>query len=561
MSNYTQTLLRASLEQLEQERQQTQPVEKTPAYVDAPVDDVVELVQARHEATTAREYVEEARAIEEGLTDIQEATELVNERGGLTQESFAYLQLALNGLTDRLGLQPVSVVPALESFQEQGRQRVSLEEIQTLISTVQEGRDRLEVRSVEAMSRLIKALMESLPNARERLEHVATVAEARQDDVSGKVIFGDGLNVALAVNGQVPEDLVAYLQRYAQLGRTLLEDYTPKAFDAAMAAATLPENVKFGSEAEFWTTVADRLKDICDPREALTEDQLELVLPNGCALFGQRHLIETKSEEENPARTRLVYFNQNRTVNEQINNPTEQEHIEPGQPGYGREAISLHDMRVIARSLLAIFECIELEKFAERGQAVRTDVMSAVSALKERFAQADTDVKIALADEVGHVVKFLDTIYLLSDWPVLNYLSNLVFTTNAFVLYVERCLALPEGAVEEPAEPVQEEVQTETPVAEEPEVVDAVEPAAADGIAPVENLDEAPAENAAETEEVAETPAEEAPTAAETGDTVTEAVEEAADETEEVAETTETTETDKVEEEEDDAADADQPVA
>jgi hypothetical protein len=79
-------------------------------------------------------------------------------------------------------------------------------------------------------------------------------------------------------------------------------------------------------------------------------------------------------------------------------------------------------------------------------------VIGAVSSLKSRFAEASPEVKMALADQFGLVTKYLDTVYLLSDWPVLNYLSNLVFTTNAFVLYAERSLALPEGAVaDEPA--------------------------------------------------------------------------------------------------------------
>ncbi len=508
----TQKLLRAALESVAEQDAAavaTTTVEPAAAPVDAnvnqqiqalnPANDVVELVGAKHEATASKEYVDEVRAVSDGLTDVKDAITLANEhQGGLSMQAFGFLQLAINGLTSRVGLESVDVMPSLESFATDAVQQVSVEEINTLITTVQEGTTRLEARSVEAVVRLIEALAESLPAAAERLAHVVEIAKAKEDEVEGNVVFGDGLHVALAVDGRVPDDLVAYLQRYALLGAALIENYAPASFKAAMDLSTLPESLDFRTADLFWKTLGEKISPVEDPRAALTEDQLSMVLPNGKALFGAKTPVALP-EEGHPILKTVLEFNDSRQVQEQTNADAEQTKIEPGQAGYGRRGLALQDIRVIARSLAELLGKTDISKLTEQSKAVRTDVIGAVTTLKGRFAEASPEVKMALADQFGLVTRYLDTVYLLSDWPVLNYLSNLVFTTNAFVLYAERSLALPEGAVADEAPPAEP-----TPAAEPAAVTDPA--AASDGSTPAAVVDAAGIDpNAAPAAETGET--------------------------------------------------------
>jgi hypothetical protein len=501
MSNRTQSRLRMALESVAEQNAIQQQAESEAAAeqqrlqtelqtVETPATDVVNLVNARHDAETARAHVDEVRSVQEGLTDVAELVETVNGNGGLTLESYVFLQHAVDNLTRRLGVDDLPMVPSLEAFEsaEGGKVMIDLQNLQNLMATVEQGGQKLELRSIEVVVRMIEALSESLPLTCEKLAHVIEIANAREDEPAGNVVFGDGLNVALSVEGQIPEPFVNYMQRYSLLGQSMIERYSNCAFDAAMAVATLPDSLNFSSPEAFWASVEERVNAVEDPRQSLTEDQLGMVLPNGSALFGPK--VDTEVPEGgNPILKKLLQFTDSRGVQEQINNPGEVERVEAGQRGYGRPALALNDIRVISRSLGELMEKVNLDSLAERGKAVRTDVISAMSVARTRYAEATPEMKMVLADHFNLVIKYIDAAYLLSDWPILNYLSNLVFTTNAFVLYAERSLALPDGGVpdEAPEEPEQTEPEVD-PAATDTGVADpaaaAADPAAADPDAP-----------------------------------------------------------------------------
>jgi len=451
MSQYTRNRLRQAMESLQEGGQPDLTVVDVPVTpeipaVQAPASEVVNLIQSTAQAQADREYVEEARSIVDGVRDFTEAAEVVNARGGITQEAYGWMAMGLNRLATAIGAKiPQNLNIGLEAFNDGGRVQLDMQELNGLLATVSEGTQRLEARSAEAVCRMLDALAEALPAAQERLCHVAEIAKSREHEPEGNVVFGDGLNVALSVDGQVPDELVNYLQRYALLGQAIITNYSTQAFDAAMAVATLPDTMDFASPEAFWASVAVKVDAVEDPRNALTEDQLVASLPNGGRLFGDRKDAEIP-EGGNPVLKKLIEFSESRAVEEQANDANVQR-VEEGQPGYGRKALPLNDIRVISRSLCELLEKVDVNALAQRSKAVRGDVISAVSTAKSRFAETNQDMKMFLSDQFGVVVKYIDTAYLLSDWPILNYLSNLVFTTNAFVLYAERSLALPEGGV------------------------------------------------------------------------------------------------------------------
>lgn len=554
MSSRIRRLTRLSLEAAQEEqRAELEGVEEMMT-VDTPTDDIVELVDARQEADESVGYIDEVRDIHEELSDIREVSEVVNEKGGITLEAFAFFNMAIERICDRTGLEYPSLLPSLESFRDNPRVLIALEELDGMLNAVDDGTRRLETNSVEAIERLVNALAESIPNAHARIRHVLELVHAteqktdRQDTSGMQVVFGDGLNIALGVNGSVPENLPSYLQTYLQLGMQMVGEYQTKAFEGAMQAIGIPDLLTYDTADGFWDNVERAVCQIEDPRQTLTDEQMRLVLPNGESLFGFKSSHEV-GEDASSIVKRLHKFACDVGVNEQLSNPQNIETIPEGQPGYGRAALTLDEIRSVARNFDRLFECLDIKAFAERSSGIRQDMFSVVQRVKDGYASAEPQIKMDLTGHFGLLVKYLETVFRLADWPMLNYLSNLVFTTNAFVLYAERSLALPEGAVVV-TEPV--ETDTETTEPESTEMGDAVSELTETGEKPSETLaemreqdniedpDPAPPESVAEAEQAAD-PEEEPETTEETevGEPVeAQGEEEAEEETEPDSETT-----------------------
>lgn len=421
--------------------------------IEAPTNDIVNLVQSHHSANESIAYLEEVASIGAELGDLREVSEVINQRGGLTLESLAFFSVALNRIADRTGLTVPAVLPSVESYGEGvDRVLISVEALDDMISAVNDGTRRLETNSVEATERMLAALGESLPKAHDRIKHLLEMVDAVEEkegrpDCTGKmVVFGDGLNVALSVNGEVPENLNSSLHTYLQLGSVITTDYQEAAYAGAMKAVGLPDLVSYESNALFWENAEKIVCDIEDPRRTLTEDHFAIALPNGEPLFSEAEATEKEGEMKVVGKIRR--FVENRRVNEQLNNPKNVALIEKGAEGYGRVCLSLDEVRELAKQFDKLHCSIDMCAFAERSKGISQDQHAVVTRLKEGFAAADINVKVQLTDHFNLVTKYLETVYRLASWPVLNYLANLVFTTNAFVLYAERSLALPDGEVE-----------------------------------------------------------------------------------------------------------------
>lgn len=440
---------------------------------ETPVEDISELVQSKADAEAARDYIEEVNDIHEELSDVREVTEVLNNQGGLSVESFAFFNREVNHICRRTGIKRPTQLPKFRDFKGGKRVKVSIEALDAMLSRIEDGTRRLEVNSVETVERLVSALTESLPNAHDRIKHVLELADAveqREDrpDCTGKyVLFGDGLHIALSVDGEVPATLTDYLHSYLQLGQQLMCDYQNKAFEGAMKAVGIPDLLTYDSSDNFWVNVDKIVCDIEDPRRELTEAQRALILPNGESLFDNATCEDKEGEHRGVSKLRK--FVECSRINEQINNPKGMAPVPKGQAGYGRLCLPLSDLREMAQAFDKLLCKIDINAFAERSNGIRQDMFGVINRAREGFANAPNDVKVQLTDHFNLVLKYLNTIYSLADWPVLNYLSNLVFTTNAFVLYAERCLALPDGEVEAPnsseaiiAEATADNAETET---------------------------------------------------------------------------------------------------
>lgn len=421
------------------------------------------------------------------------------------------------------------------------RVKISLEALDELIKSVRRGGRTLEKSSVEAINRLLTALGEALPAAQQRLASVTAQAAQRSGEtIGGSVEVDDGLKQALSVGGEIPSDLPRYFRDYAEYGTALLCDFAPNALAAAIEASSLPASLRFDSADSFWTSVGEKLDKVGDPRSKLTDAQKALALPGLGVLFSQQcgeyesttpalkamseftnncrplDPIEITDEEEQAAAAEPAMEADGDEADltipslDDVATPAAADDTAAAPPAdatppaddplttdpvvdapvldaapiadvapvpAGPATLQPADIKDIGKTLYAVFEKIDLPALAEKGKAAWPESIAAVVSMREVLAQTPVELRGPLGMEADLIPAYLDTVYTLSAWPVLHYLVNLVYTTNAFVLYAERSLAAPKDAPAPEPTPAEEvpAVVAEEPVAEAP--IDTAAPA------------------------------------------------------------------------------------
>ena len=81
-----------------------------------------------------------------------------------------------------------------------------------------------------------------------------------------------------------------------------------------------------------------------------------------------------------------------------------------------------------------------IDALLEEGSKLWPEAADAVRHLQENLENAPQEIAQTAGIDFSQLVKFVKTNYALATWPLLNYLSNLVITANAFVLYADRSL-------------------------------------------------------------------------------------------------------------------------
>jgi len=448
-----------------------------------PESSVVELIQAKHDVDQVQDHLDQVQDAQDEVSDLKDAAEVVNANGGISAEAFKFFDLSLQNLYRRLGMRPSVRLPTLESFKEGGRIQIAIEELDEIADRLTDGADKLKSNGKGALLKLVEALSVSLPESHKKLERLIDRLNRTTDsteDTSGmEVVFGDGLNVALSVNGEVPECLSTYIGQYVQLGQNLLGDYQRTAMNNALRATGLPDLFTYSDVDAFNNTIEEAVCSMEDPRLHLTAEQKALALPGTEALFrvesasnedtGEAVDVGLKEGEQanentssvNPKLEWLKNFSNCCQVNSQIANPCNVEIVEAGQPGYGRVPLSNEQILDGSRALNKLFKTIRFEELSERQSALAKDSFETVDQLYARYKSAEEKIRNEINEPFECLVAFVETVFKLAHWPSLNYLTNLVLTTNAFVLYAERSIALPEGKVEAAAAEVSETAETE----------------------------------------------------------------------------------------------------
>ena len=206
-------------------------------------------------------------------------------------------------------------------------------------------------------------------------------------------------------------------------------------------------------------------EEIADARSEGKADEVEDTLDAESEKLEEATGEETKPEEE------------------------EEEEEAEGEEGNSNESLSLEGdtaetapaltvtaIRSSCDSLCAVHDRIQLSDLLDHGNAAWTDSSAAVRQTRNAIDNAPETVQAEIRDDVEVITNYLDTVYVLSAWPVLHFLTNLVLSTNAFVLFAQRSLKAGEAASDQVEETATDDSAAEAPaetetVAEEEPVV------------------------------------------------------------------------------------------
>lgn len=438
------------------------------------VQEVVQLTEALAEAGSAEEVVKQARELSDGLTEVVDTAEVINENGGPSMESFAMLELALRPHLKLLARSGANLGVSLESYAGKRagvRQQISLEEIKDIIAELDVAQPQLERQAIESLDRVVDALNDALPTAADRLKAVISAANHSGDREGGEVKIDDGLSTALQINGAFPEDLSNDLQNYATLGRCLLGNYSEVAFRSAKAASLMTNAVDFTSGLAFWEKVGKIVEVATDPRCTLTRTQLEGSLPGGVSLFGE---ATAELDANNQVLQKLLEFNTCYAPLEAlVANKTD-------VGAATAPALSASKIVLVGKALLEVIDCEAVKTRLSEGQKLWPEAQDSIRHLRENLANAPREIELDSGADFTQLVKFVETQYALATWPLVNYLTNFVLTVNAFVLFAERSLkaeeAPPADAVQ--IDPAADVVQQDDAPAADAAVDDAAAPPA-----------------------------------------------------------------------------------
>lgn len=400
------------------------------------VQEVVNLTEAIAEAATAEDVVKQARQINDGLKEVAETAEVVNDNGGVTMESLAMMQLALRPHTKVLERSDINLGVSLESFAGQphgARLKVSVEEIRDVIAELDQSQPYLERQAVESLDRVVDALKDAVPSAVDRLKAVISQAQAAPDTNEGAPVkIGDGLSAALCVNGAFPTDLANELQTYSLLGNCLMGNYSDAAFRSAKQASLLVNAIDFSSATAFWEKVGAIVDGAADPRTTLTATQLESCLPGGASLFAE---AQPELESPNAVLKKLIAFNNSHAPLEAMVAGKCEGDAEATAP-----ALSASKIVLVAKALLEALCCDRINEKLAEGQKLWPEAQDSIRHLRENLANAPREIDQSIGADFSQLIKYVEVNYSLATWPLVNFLANAVLTVNAFVVFADRSL-------------------------------------------------------------------------------------------------------------------------
>lgn len=395
------------------------------------------VVRAVGDAGQLHDACQEAEGEAETLTELRDVVEVVNEGETWSAESFTLLVLQLESISKRHGLNQIDIGVTLADLKaNDGRVKVSVEEINKILDAIGASSADLEERSITALVELLNAIGDAVPKAYIRLRELLTEAETKNDRAGlQQVTFPDTrVKQRLVVNNEVPTPLSAYINEYCKYGDTLLTKYSEVSFQSVMKAGLFQTSVTELTFAGFWDGIDEKLKQISDPRCELTDGQKALTLPGAGPLFGPKQEIEGDALT---VRDRLVRF---ATSNAPTSLSAFAVEVQVGEAETSMPALQPAEIRDCLRYLIDFGDTVNVKGVADNCKAAWVDASRTIHMVRDTLKSADESLLAALDGDDRLLPNYLSTLFTLSAWPVLNFLTNLVLFTNAFADYAAASL-------------------------------------------------------------------------------------------------------------------------
>ncbi len=406
------------------------------------VRDTAEVLYASGRAASLYEDAQSAARDVDELTALRDVVEAVNSNEGWTDATLSVIETQQAAIRNRLNIAPFLHMRTKGSKLSHSGVRVSTEDMGQIINTINTSAVDLEERSISALTNLLTALSDTVPKAYARLSEIQQRAADQSDrDSISPVTLDPRVEQRLKLGDRLPDNLSNYINSYCKYGATLLTKYAEVSFKSVMQSTTFQNGIDGASYQGFWETVESKLKNIRDPRSELTDEQLRMTLPGGRTLF--HDAVENEYRGNAPTvRDRLRQFIQSyRPVS--LSEFAE----EPGDCEASQlPALRASVIRDCASYLMDLSKDINIRAVVETCRSAWVDSSRTIRVLRESLRTSDSTLLQTLDGDERLVSGYLETHFMLSAWPLLNYLTSVTLFVNAFVDYADASLRAPDGA-------------------------------------------------------------------------------------------------------------------
>lgn len=444
--------------------------------IDQVSDNADAVREAGTEAGELHEATEEAEQEAEKLEDLRDVVQVINDNETWSPESFTLLKMQMESMTARLGIDKIDFGVSIEDIVKNGpKVKLSLEEVNKILDAINESAINLEERSITALVDLINALGDAVPKVFTRLSEIGENAQTKNDRPNPPQVSFEQSRVVqnLVVNNEVPVPLSTYINEYCKYGDTLLTKYSEVSFQSVMQAGLFQTGITELTFAGFWDGIDEKLKQIKDPRRELTAAQIAMTLPGAGPLFQP-----VKGDGNAPllVRDRLKSLIES---NSPVSLSAFSAQVQAQEGATTLPALQPSEIRDCVRYLTDMGQTVNIKTVADSCKAAWVDASRTIRMVRETLKSCDDSLLAALDGDEQLLPRYLSTLFTLSAWPILNYLTNVAIFGNAFCDYAQTSLQAAAGAEEKAA--IVEDLNVAVNV-----VIDGVPKPKDDGVAAVE---------------------------------------------------------------------------
>lgn len=502
-------------------------LEDTPAFKKEheEVEETTDLIRAAAAATSAAEVVEDAEDVQDTIGETVELVDGLNEvQGGVSVENLPMVQLIFDRIAMRCGLESLSLGEGPDYVPVNGKVRIDKSGLEALSEQVNAAMPMFLKSSADKFNQMTSAMLEAVPEVRERLTTLLGDLQMDSRPLDGSVSISEDIRNALSVDGAVPEDLVTYFATYAELGKQLTGEYLRRSGTSAEAMSGLLGSLNYDLPEGFWDTLSDVLEKVGDPRTALGKDSMAISLPGSGKLFNQSEPPQTDGNPTYAKMAAFVLVNEpvvgcdaapdtdgaqptlesldadvadvegDAAVDEIAAatpdiDPTTADGSPDGPPAPDAAAVVVAEatldpaaagptpdpnamkslnrdqLRTIVKSLLDLLNEETVGAAVKQLERNWIATQATVGETLQTVRSVTGEVQQALGPQLEIVPRYAKCVHQLSIWPVANFLTNMIFTSNAVV-----ALGTQMASGERIVEAVQDVKETQAPEAVPAEV-------------------------------------------------------------------------------------------